>query len=223
MELQRRRRCVLPSPSVPASHHEDKSGLSLSEVAFRTGIPVETTRRALLKLSNSGLVQRRQERYDIALPDELLKAATRQALALNHIIRAIPGIVLPADNLADGASEAGKGVGPYWTSVLRYCGNLRRRITKGVYLSTLVAGVLQIETLVRHSMLLNGKSVLSRPLDNQAIQAPAKLEIPLRPNAYLTNKPMPQSCCRAPFRRSRPRDHSGAWRYSRQSRRSAHT
>ena len=151
-------------------------GLSLSEIAVMTGCPLETTRRTLKRMRAASSVLREGNRYSILVGDELLAAGATQAEVLAQLLSAIPAREFPG--WAPGNEEHTKELAAAicWTAALRYCANLRRRITKGAYLGCMIAGMIQVESQVRRMLLASGKHGASREaFNNVAVTMPEPL------------------------------------------------
>lgn len=155
--------------SAPASRSGDPDGsaLSLSQLAILTGCPIETTRRTLAQMVQAGTVQRQDKRYSMVVPDELFASGTGQAWALVNLLRSI-STATSTQLITERQAVTSGGVSAVWCAVLRYSANLRRRITKGAHLRSLIAGMVQVEQQVRSHFLLCGKSAASRMEFNQA-------------------------------------------------------
>lgn len=183
-------RHAAPSLLVPDQLHLDDDGLSLSQVAVRAGIPLETARRTLKRMIGNGYAQRRGDSYLIVVPERTFKAAGQQADALMSLVVALPLLLPPGLTCSGPGSATGDGVSHYWSAVLRYCANLRRRVTRGAYLSCLIAGMIQVEMLVRSHLIQRGRSIVSRQEYNEvAIKMPQPL-IPLQQTAIIASETM---------------------------------
>lgn len=174
----------------PVPDQGRKQGLSLSAIAIQTGCPLETIRRTLSRMVDGSVLQRDGNLYSIAVPDDLVTMGARQAGRMVRIISGIPGAA-PAREANNGIGEAtGDDLGATWLAALRYCANLRRRITKGSYLSCLVAGMLQVEEQVRLVLLANGKTVASRAEFNGAAIAMPQPLIAIQQTSVLAAESM---------------------------------
>ena len=178
------------APPSSAATHRSGHGLSLSEVAVQTGTPLETTRRTLMRMVSEGHVQRTRDRYEIVRLDELVGLASRQAEGLALLMIRTPAIVPSEARAGVPRGATGIGVSAYWSAILRYCANLRRRITKGNHLGCLVAGMLQVEAQVRWHLLNLGKHFVSRAEFNEVAEAmPAPL-LPIQQTAIIAGESM---------------------------------
>mgnify|MGYP006287109277 CR=1 FL=1 len=158
----------LAERSSQASRPGDRNGaaLSLSELAVKTGCPIETTRRTLAQMVQVGAVQRQGKHYCMATSAEFCAFGADQAKALMNLLGRIP-VSTSSELLSENSAVTNQGISAVWCAVLRYSANLRRRITKGHYLRSLIAGMIQVEQQVRSHFLLHGKSVASRVEFNQ--------------------------------------------------------
>lgn len=140
---------------------DGRPGLPLSELATMTGIPVETARRHLLRLAQDGQCRREGALYAIDLPETLRAATAGRTIALARVLHDIvyPGASLDAEWPAAADAEAAR---VYLSAGLAYCASLRRRVTRGVFIPCVFAGMLEIESAVRHRRLLEGDLVESR-------------------------------------------------------------
>lgn len=172
----------------PAAMHQN--GLSLSEVAVQTGAPLETVRRTLIRMVGDGQVLRTRDRYDLVRSDELVRMAARQAQGLALLMIGAPGILPSELVLGSPRGVTGDAVCAYWSAILRYCSNLRRRIAKAAHLGCLVAGMLQVEARVRWHLLSLGKHLASRAEFNEMAEGMPAPDLVIQQTAMLAAEPM---------------------------------
>ncbi len=147
--------------AIAASEGEDSErGLSLSEVAAMTGIPTETARRHLLRLAQDGQCRRDGQVYAMDFAGPLRAEVVARSRALRGILCTMLGRPPPAP--ADGPGTEAAVVRAYLLAGLAYAANLRRRVTRGVFIPSTMAGMLEIEGAIRHRRLLEGDPDESR-------------------------------------------------------------
>ena len=156
------------SSQAPRPGDRNGAALSLSELAVMTGCPIETTRRTLAQMVQVGTVQRQGKRYCMAVSEELSAFGAGQAKAMRNVMRPIP-VLTSSELQPESSAVTNHGVSAVWSAVLRYSANLRRRITRGNHLQSLIAGMVQVEQQARSQFLLHGKSAASRVEFNQAV------------------------------------------------------
>lgn len=135
-------------------------GLSLSEVAAITGIPTETARRHLLRLAQDGQCRRDGQVYAMDFAGPLRAEVVARSRALRGSLCTMLGRPPPAP--ADGPGTEAAVVRAYLSAGLAYAANLRRRVTRGVFIPSTMAGMLEIEGAIRHRRLLEGDPDESR-------------------------------------------------------------
>jgi hypothetical protein len=164
--------------------------LSLSEIAVQSGVPLETTRRTLLKFVQAGAAARSEGRYSIVLPHEMCDDARGRARALASVLYRLTDRLFP--RVIDSSVRLSNDdlLMAYWASSLRYFSNLRRRVVKGAFIPSLVAGMLQVEGVVRRAQLQLGNTVLSRAAFNSSAEKVDDPIIFLQETALLANETM---------------------------------
>lgn len=166
--------------------------LSLSEIAIQSGVPLETTRRTLLKFLQAGAAVRSEGRYSIVLPHEIFEHAGGRARSLASVLYRLTDRLFP--RVIDSSVQLSNDdlLMAYWAGSLRYCANLRRRVVKGSFIPSLVAGMLQVEGVVRRAQLQLGNTILSRADFNSSAEKVADPIIFLQETAFLANETMPR-------------------------------
>lgn len=135
-----------------------RDGLSLSELAALTGVPVETARRHLLRLAQEGQCRRAGQHYAIDLSDALRARLVERARALAAVL--VRELRPPVPVVT--AHQESVLLEVYLAAGLAYSSNLRRRIMRGVFIPCVMAGMLEIEAVVRTHRLLDGAADESR-------------------------------------------------------------
>lgn len=168
-----------------------QGGLSLSEVAAITGIPTETARRHLLRLAQDGQCRRDGQIYAMDFAGPLRVEVAVRARALRESVCTMLGRPPPAPVAGPGAEAA--VVGAYLSAGLAYAANLRRRVTRGVFIPCTMAGMLEIEGAVRHRRLLEGDPDESRRRYVEIVYRINWIVIHTARIAQLAGEPMPRA------------------------------
>mgnify|MGYP006267282937 CR=1 FL=1 len=160
---------ALATASLPSAGAAPRGALSLSEISVTTGIPLETARRHLLKMTQAGICRREGTLYAMSLPPDLRAEAMDRLAPFAAILRSVVDDIMPPrrgpfDEIDDRALRA------YLQSGLRYCANLRRLLTRGAFIAFVVAAMLEIEGRIRLQQMLVGPGILSRSQYNGLVE-----------------------------------------------------
>lgn len=138
------------------------TGITLSEVATMSGVPIETARRNLVQLTEQGNCIREGDLYRAVVSQvvtvELEQLARRFAKAL--------AVNVPQAQ----ANSTDVDLAAYLRASLNYASNIRRYVARGAYVASVVAGMVEIESHVRFHLLRHGLRSASRSEYNQIVE-----------------------------------------------------
>lgn len=143
--------------------------LSLSEISVTTGIPLETARRHLLKMTQAGVCRREGTLYAMSLPSDVRAGALERLAPFAATLRSVVDDIAPPRQASSDAIDE-RALRAYLQSGLRYCANLRRLLTRGAFIAFVVAAMLEIEGRIRLQQMLVGPGILSRSQYNGLVE-----------------------------------------------------
>lgn len=180
---------ALATASLPSAEGTPRGALSLSEISVTTGIPLETARRHLLKMTQAGACRREGMLYAMALPSDVRAGALDRLAPFTAILHSVVDDVMPPSRVSFDAIND-RVLRAYLQSGLRYCANLRRLLTRGAFIAFVVAAMLEIEGRIRLQQMLVGSGILSRSQYNGLVERRHDITLHATRLADLTGEPL---------------------------------